>query len=294
MSHLISLDQVSFSVKAPHDFTWLHDLGNVFVVFAEQDSGNLSFGVEKNDVKKFVKYAGASPLHFAGDPEEAITRLKEAIPVYESLQHPNLVNLVEHFQLENGYALVFEWFEGEGLHPHWKFPPPLKYEHPDSPYFRFRQLSIDHRLAVLKNIFEFHVHVEEMGYVAIDFYDGSILYDFKHHQMKICDIDLYQQKPYTNPMGRLWGSSRFMSPEEFIEEAEIDSRTNVFLMGATAFALVGGELDRSIEKWEASQALYDVAMQASEKERDNRYTSVKQFFQAWEEALRIEKNNEKT
>ena len=32
-------------------------------------------------------------------------------------------------------------------------------------------------------------------------------------------------------MGRLWGSSRFMSPEEFELNAIIDSRTNVFNMG---------------------------------------------------------------
>ncbi len=32
---------------------------------------------------------------------------------------------------------------------------------------------------------------------------------------KFCDIDLYSKKPYVNKMGRLWGSSRFMSPEEF-------------------------------------------------------------------------------
>ncbi|GIN73907.1 serine/threonine protein kinase [Bacillus sp. J14TS2] len=294
MSSLISLDHVTFSLKEPHDFAWLQALGEVFTVFAEQDSGNLSFGVEKNGLKHFIKYAGARPIHFSGEPQEAITRLKDAIPIYENLRHSHLVNLVDHFQLENGYVLVFDWFEGEGLHPHWKFPPPLKYEDPDSPFFRFRQLSIEYRLEALRDIFDFHVHVEEKEYVAVDFYDGSLLYDFTNQRMRICDIDLYQQKPYINTMGRLWGSSRFMSPEEFTAGAEIDEKTNVFLMGATAFALVGGELDRSIQKWEASQALYEVAMKAVEKERDDRYASVKEFVQAWEEALGSEKNNEKT
>lgn len=294
MSSLVSFDQVSFSLKEPHNFAWIEDLGKVFTVFAEQDSGNLSFGVEKNGVKQFVKYAGARPVHFAGEPQEAITRLKAAIPIYENLQHSHLVNLVDHFELENGYTLVFDWFEGEGLHPHWEFPPPLKYEHPDSPFFRFRKLPIELRLDALRKIFEFHVHVEEKGYVAVDFYDGSMLYDFKHHRLKICDIDLYQRKPYINTMGRLWGSSRFMSPEEFKEGTEIDEETNVFLMGATAFVLVGGELDRSINKWEAPQSLYEVAMKAVEKERHDRYASVKDFVQTWKEVLGSEKNEGKT
>lgn len=76
------------------------------------------------------------------------------------------------------------------------------------------------------------------NYVAIDFYDGSILYDFETKITKICDIDLYQKKPYINTMGRLWGSSRFMSPEEFELDAVIDEKTNVFNMGAIAFCVL--------------------------------------------------------
>ena len=44
-------------------------------------------------------------------------------------------------------------------------------------------------------------------------------------------ILIYILKPFVNKMGRLWGSSRFMSPEEFELNAMIDSRTNVFNMG---------------------------------------------------------------
>ena len=43
-------------------------------------------------------------------------------------------------------------------------------------------------------------------------------------------ILIYILKPYINKMGRLWGSSRFMSPEEFELNAMIDERTNVFNM----------------------------------------------------------------
>lgn len=53
------------------------------------------------------------------------------------------------------------------------------------------------------------------GYVTIDFYDGSIMYDFEYARTVICDIDFYVKSPYINNMGRLWGSSRFMSLEEF-------------------------------------------------------------------------------
>ncbi|WP_059173530.1 serine/threonine protein kinase [Bacillus sp. FJAT-27445] len=281
----LTLDGVRFGLKEEHDFGWLRELGTVFCVFDRQDSGNIAFGVERDGVKKLVKFAGARTMRYSGKPEDAVARLKEAVPIYEGLHHPHLAMLTNHFEVGDGYALVFDWFPGECLHNPDAFPPPKKYTDSDSPFFKFRQLPVLMRLDVLKSIFEFHVHVEKKGYVAVDFYDGSILYDFKSHSSKICDIDFYQKKPYFNPIGRMWGSSRFMSPEEFELDAPIDERTNVFNMGAVAFGLVGGELDRSISKWEAGMGLYEVALKAVEKERNDRHSSVEQFFGAWKVAL---------
>ncbi len=283
-TQIISLDSVSFQLKDKHDFEWLRSLGEVFCVFDEQDSGNICFGIEKSGIKRFVKYAGAKTLEYSGQPEDAIARLKQSIPLYEKLKHPHLIKLINHFQVAEGYALEFDWFDGECLHSHWSFPPPQKYTHPDSPFFRFKQLPIEFRLVSLKCIFEFHVYVEKQNYVAIDFYDGSILYNFENNSTKICDIDFYKKKPFINTMGRLWGSSRFMSPEEFELDAEIDERTNVFNMGAIAFGLLGGELDRSILKWGAGQELYEVAMKAVEKDKKDRYSTVEEFYLAWASA----------
>lgn len=123
------------------------------------------------------------------------------------------------------------------------------------------------------------------GYVAVDFYDGSILYNFANDETRICDIDFYRAKPTVNDLGEnFWGSSRFKSPEEFILGAPIDEVTNVFNMGATAFVLLGGASDRSFAKWEASQAHYDIALRAVSLEREHRYQSVAEFKLAWDRA----------
>lgn len=278
----IQLNNVSFQVREDHDFNWLNDMGDVFCVFDQQDSGNISFGItQKDGTKRFVKYAGAHTLEYLGDPQEAVIRLKQAVPIYEDLSHQHLIKLVEHFGVNTGYALVFDWFDGECLHPHWSFPPPAKTNDPNSPYFCYRQLPIELRLLSLHSIFSFHMDIEAKGYVAVDFYDGSILYDFSTHTTKICDIDYYQKRPFINTMGRLWGSSRFMSPEEFELGASIDEITNVFNMGAIAFGLIGGELDRSFFKWDASKELYNVALKAVERDRNARYASVAEFLSAW-------------
>jgi serine/threonine-protein kinase len=281
----ITRDQVSWQLREEQCFDWLADLGRVFAVFDQQDSGNLCFGVESNGRKLFIKYAGAGTVDYAGDPEDAVLRLRQAVPLYETLRHPDLVNLVSHFETADGYAAVFDWFPGECLHPHWSFPPPAKYQHPDSPFYRYRRLSVEQRLASIDTIFAFHEFVESKGHVAVDFYDGSILYDFVSNQTKICDIDCYRRKPTVNDMGEgLWGSRRFKSPEEYLLGAPLDGRTNVFNLGATAFCLLGGESDRAFAKWDASAELYAVALRAVEPNRSARYASVAGLKCVWDQA----------
>ncbi|MDA2311572.1 MULTISPECIES: serine/threonine protein kinase [Bacillus cereus group] len=277
----IQLNQVIFQLKEHHNFDWLLKLGNVFAVFDQQDSGNLSFGVERDGHKKFIKYAGARTIAYEGTMKDAIERLKSSVSLYEELMHDSLIKLIDHFPVQSGYVLIFDWFDGECLHSHWSFPPPDKYKNPNSPFYKFKHLPVIKRIQSLNSIFSFHTYVEKKNYVAIDFYDGSILYDFHTNETKICDIDLYSKKPFVNKMGRLWGSSRFMSPEEFELNAIIDSRTNVFNMGAMAFAILGGGKERSFTEWEASRNLYEIAYRAVNENRTERYASVKEFYEEW-------------
>ncbi|MEK5024206.1 serine/threonine protein kinase [Paenibacillus sp. FSL M7-1046] len=279
------IDEATFQLQEAYSFDWLTAMGRVFRVFDEQDSGNISFGVEQDGCKYFVKFAGVKTMEFHGDPAEAVERLIQAVPLYEELRHPSLIQLLSHGPVETGYAVVFEWTEGECLHSHWAFGGAAKYSAPESPFYRFRALSTEKRLDSLEVIFGFHEYIESKGYVAVDFYDGSILYDFTKDRTAICDIDFYQPKPFFNGMGeQLWGSKRFKSPEEYLLDAPIDEITNVYNMGATAFVLLGGESDRSRDKWEAGPELYKVAMRAVHPERDQRYRSVSEFKAEWDKA----------
>jgi serine/threonine-protein kinase len=84
----------------------------------------------------------------------------------------------------------------------------------------------------------------------------------------------------------MWGSSRFMSPEEFELGAVIDEITNVYTMGATAFAFFGDEnrRDRRIEDWKLSKGLFDVAKKAVSDDRCQRQQSIEQFIAEWRAA----------
>lgn len=279
------IDSVSFELKEDFDFSWLNNYGKVFCVFDEQDSGNICFGIEGENKKLFIKYAGAPTVNYDGKYEDAILRMKKAISIYENIHHPNLIKLVKHFKQGEGYLSIYEWVDGECLHAHWNFERYPKYTHPESPNFKFNQLRLEQKLNCLDKIFNLHKLIAEKGYVAIDFYDGSIIYNFETNETTICDIDFYTKAPFINTMGRMWGSSRFMSPEEFEKGATIDEITNVFTMGATAFEILGNNLGRNIEQWKASEELFHVAKKATNENRKERYQSISDFHNAWKMAL---------
>ena len=86
-------------------------------------------------------------------------------------------------------------------------------------------------------------------------------------------------------MERLWGGSRFQAPEEFCKGAVIDEITNVYTLGATAFALFG-RYERTREAWELSEELFEVAVKAVSAERSLRQQSIAQFREEWEMAIR--------
>ncbi|MDO4317385.1 MAG: serine/threonine protein kinase [Lachnospiraceae bacterium] len=270
--HIQEIDGCSFKLKAPFDFAFLSRYGRVFKVFDDQDSGNICFGTEKDGQKYFVKFAGAPTAEYSGTPEAAVERLKAVLPIYRDLKQQNLIELVGAEEIGGGFALVFCWADGDCMGR----------MYPEG-HRRFMNLSISVRRKVFRDVLDFLAEVNRRGYVAADFYDGSILYDFENGKTTFCDIDLFRKKPCVNDMGRMWGSSSFMSPEEFELGAPLDEVTNVYTAGAMAFALFGG-YSRTYDRWPLGEALYRVAEKATANDRSDRQPSVWQLIREWESA----------
>lgn len=258
------MDGTSFALKEKHDFRWLKKFGKVFTVFDDQASGNLCFGVTSTGVKRFIKYAGAQPLRYPGEPDDAAERLKRAKLNYEFLKHPSLIRLVHHEEVNHGYVLQFDWTDGENM----------------------RHLNIDHlsfqeRLNILDTIFTFHTYVEKKNFVSVGFYDGSLIYDKEAGKVKICDIDHYERAPFTNETVRTLGSRHFMAPEEFQTGEVLDKRTNVYRMGAAAFVFLGKDPNL------AESPIHKVAKRATSKQKEHRFQTVRAFHEVWNKALEV-------
>ena len=218
------IDDISFLLKESFNFDFIGKYGKVFKVYDDQDSGNICFGCEKHGENLFVKFAGAPTARYDGLPEDAVKRLKATLPIYRDLKHANLIELVESKDVGNGFVIVFKWVNGDCMGR----------MYPES-HKRFMELPLKDRLKVFNDILDFFEHMAQKNYVAVDFYDGSIMYDFERGKTIICDIDYFRKSPTVNDMGHMFGSKRFQAPEEFELGAVIDEITNVYTLGATAF-----------------------------------------------------------
>lgn len=267
------VDGVQFKMAAPFDFSFLKRYGTVFKVYDDQDSGNICFGVKNEDGERvFVKFAGAPTARYTGQKEDAVASLKNASGLYKALAHENLIRLIDSFEVGGGWASVFEWTDAICLGR----------QYPEQ-HAAFVKLPTETRMKIYRDILRFQSFAAKKGYVAVDLYDSTVLYDTKNQRTLLCDIDFYRRVPNVNDMGRMWGSTRFMSPEEYERGAVLDEVTNVYTLGAMAFALFS-ECDRSAEAWPLSPELYDVAKKAVSEERSARYESIDALLYAWEAA----------
>lgn len=263
------LDGLPVHLRAPHDLSFTTRWGRVFAVLDQQDSGNLCLGVEGPDGRVFVKYAGAPTVRYDGHVGTAVTGLRQAAEVYRALAHRTLVTLREAVDVGAGHALVFDWVDAT--------PVGRQYERSQV----VRSLGLRARADAVQQIYDFHVHAADRGWVAVDLYDGSVLLDPESGRVVLCDLDLYERGPTVNRMGRMWGSTRFMSPEEHRLGAPIDEVTNVFALGALAHTFLGDDATKSRAAWVGTEAQFDVAARAMRPDRAARWGSVEELAEAW-------------
>jgi serine/threonine protein kinase len=257
---------------------YLRSVGTIFAEFGArtQDSGNVSYGVRIGAERYFVKTAGSpdDPRPFLNH-ENRVALLRNAIRVSESCHHPTLPKLYRVIESPSGPMLVYEWLEGELL----GVPRALR-DDPGSSFQRFRSLAATTILECLDVIFDLHNELASAGWIAVDFYDGCLIYDFTCGNLGIVDLDNYTEEPFHNHMGRMFGSTRFMAPEEFELGAPIDEQTNVFVMGRTALNFLSdGTL--TANAFRGTPALYEVVARACEPDRLSRYESMAAFCRAW-------------
>lgn len=270
MQHpLLETQQVD---TAPSDY--LGASGRVFTTFGPetQDSGNLSYGIEVEGARFFVKTTDPD-ADVLLDHSTRVLLLRNAVKIARRCPHPVLPELLNVIESPDGPMLVYRWVEGELLRARQN---PAAHE-------RFRALDVAVIIEKLDEVIALHTEIVAAGYVAVDFYDGCLIYDFRTGRIHVVDLDHYELGAFRNAMGRMFGSSRFMAPEEFEYGALIDERTTLFNMGRMiAIFLADGSLQPA--RFSGGRRLHEVVVRACEPRPENRFSTMAEFYSAWGEA----------
>ncbi|MFK4089706.1 hypothetical protein ACI2LF_36690 [Kribbella sp. NPDC020789] len=246
--------------EQPADY--LKGAGEIFAVFDTQDSGNISYGVTIDGHRYFVKTAGdpenTKPF---SPPARRQEILRNAADLAASVEHDLLPAYHGLIESPWGPVLVYDWRDGDHL-----------YTNLD----RFRALSPEEISEALDQLFDLHDVLVSAGWIEGDFYDGSLLYDFGTRRLTVIDLDDYHQGAHTNTMGRMFGSTRFMAPEQLELGAHIDDHTTAYVMARTALVLLSdGTLTRTTFRGTPPQ--YAVLHEAL----TTRYPTYQAFYSTW-------------
>lgn len=231
-----------------------------FVVFDQQDSGCLSYGVEAHGHRWFVKTARDA----AG-----AASLENALRLHAVVRHPAMVRPVRAVR-SAALTLVYPWVEGRVLNQ------AITSGSDRSAFAEFQELPVSTVCAAVSTVLDAHMCLAAHGHVAVDLYDGCLLYDFTHEQMHLIDLDEYHRGAFTLDADRLPGSLRYMAPEEFRRGATIDERTNVFTLGRMVWHLLDHE-----RGWRGTSAQMEVVRRATAVEPEHRYATIAEMYEAW-------------
>jgi len=191
-SSLLSVREISGTAKE-----FIASAGEPFAFFGppDQDSGNLSYGVRVAERRLFVKTTDPQAsvlLSF----QDRVALLRNAIELSARCDHALLPRLLNVIESETGPLLVYEWVDGELLR--------AARDDAESAHERFRRLPPGQILRALDELYSLHAALAELGYVAADFYDGCLIYDFAAQTLHVMDLDHYQPAPCLNQMGRMF------------------------------------------------------------------------------------------
>ena len=239
---------------------------------------SLVVGVEEEDGARFVVKASRD--------DEGARWLRSAEAFHAAVAHPAVVPLLHRVDTSDGVALVYPWADGEVLSDAADASLPSR-DDAASAYQRVLGLPVADRCAAVRTLIDAHVAVAAAGLVAVDLYDGSVLYDFDRRQLRLIDLDAYQLGPYVLDRDRQYGSTTYMAPEELVRGSTIDERSTVFTLGRFGLVYLGCARAEPPTRtdFEGSNELWDVLVAATRPRPDDRIRTVAELRSAWDRAL---------
>ncbi len=159
--------------------------------------------------------------------EEYVTRLVREATLASKLEHPNIVRAFETGRSNGQYYLVMEFADGLNLHDMLKTRSSLKEKE---------------ALEIVLQVARALAYAHSEGIVHRDIKPDNIIVDSAGHA-RLADLGLAKQVDSESGLtqtGTTMGTPDYMSPEQARGEKNIDTRSDIYSLGATLFHLVTG------------------------------------------------------
>ena len=211
-----------------------------------------------------------------------------------SLDHQNIVRVIDFGIEEGSYQMVMEFVEGESL---------------KDVLDRWRPMQTDFALAIVHQVCRGLEHAHAKGIVHRDIKPGNIMLT-KTGLAKVTDFGLAkltQSNSTQTAADSILGTPLYMSPEQAFGES-VDQRSDLFSLGTVLYELITGRQPFASENYmgviqniinkeipavrelnvNVSPEIENIVMRALAKDRDRRFKSAREFREEIEKALGLD------
>ena len=158
---------------------------------------------------------------------EGAERFRREVKVLSGLHHPGIVSYLGHGQAEDGLYLVMEWLEGEDL----------------GTRLAAVEVSLDEGVGVGLQLASALAAAHAQGIIHRDLKPSNVfLCDWRLDRVKLLDYGIARLVGAANltDTGAVVGTPAYMAPEQARGERSLDSRADVYALGALLFHCLTG------------------------------------------------------
>ncbi len=210
-----------------------------------------------------------------------------------SLDHPNIVHVIDFGRGEDGYEIIMEFVDGDSI---------------KEVLDRWRPIKCDLALSIVHQICMGLEHAHAKGIVHRDIKPGNVMLT-QYGRVKITDFGLAKLTEAAashTADDSIIGTPLYMSPEQAFGES-VDQRSDLFSLGTVLYELVSGRQPFSSENYmgiiqniihkdipsvrelnpEIPPEIDAIVSRALSKDRERRFQSAREFREAIEEFVGI-------
>jgi len=198
-----------------------------FRIIREVGRGGMAtvFLAKHFELNKFVAVKILNKETIADD--EYVKRFFREARITASLDHPNIVKIIESDFSDGQFYIITEFIDGGDL----------------SSIINSTPLSLRKKLSILTNIVSAIDYAHEKGIVHRDIKPSNILLS-KEYKPKLCDFGiataLWGQESRLTQTNQLMGTMDYIAPEQKENSKNVDFRADIYSIGVVLYKIITG------------------------------------------------------